>query len=171
MRTEAVYTPILEQLADHQPKSPGQLETALKSITFAQLLQAALVLTGNGAVAPAQDEATIAKAKKRTERLNHHLMTKSRGSNDIVFLASPVTGGGIPVPRFHQLFLLARQQGRKTLPEWAQFVWQLLAAQGQHLIKEGQTLQTPEENLAELTAQAKAFADRHLPVLKALQVV
>jgi hypothetical protein len=25
-----------------------------------------------------------------------------------------VTGGGVPVPRFHQLFLLARRQGCRT---------------------------------------------------------
>ncbi|QGU33514.1 class I SAM-dependent methyltransferase [Thermochromatium tepidum] len=173
---EAIYTPILDQLADHKPKTLGQLETALQAsasgqaITFGQLLQAVLVLMGNGALAPAQDEAHSAKAKKVTERLNAHLMLKSRGSSDIGYLASPVTAGGVGAPRFHQLFVLAKQQGHKTPPDWANFVWQLLAAQGQRLIKEGQALQTPEENLAELSTQAQTFAEKHLPLWKALQV-
>jgi len=31
-------------------------------------------------------------------------------------------------------------------------------------------LETAEENLAELTAQANVFADKQLPILKALQI-
>jgi hypothetical protein len=48
--------------------------------------------------------------------------------------------------------------------------WQLLSAQGQRLIKDGQALESAEENLAELTRQAQAFAEQRLPLLKALQI-
>jgi hypothetical protein len=85
-------------------------------------------------------------------------------------LASPVTGGGIMVGRFQQLFLLAMSQGKKQPADWVQFVWQILSAQGQKLVQDGKTLETPEENLAELTAQATVFAEKQLPVLKALQI-
>ena len=44
-----------------------------------------------------------------------------------------------------------------------------LDAQGQRLIKDGKTLETPEENLHELNAQAVDLADK-LPILKALQL-
>ncbi len=37
--------------------------------------------------------------------------------------------------------------------------------------KEGKTLDTPEENLAELKAQAVTFAEKQLPVLKSLQII
>ena len=81
-----------------------------------------------------------------------------------------MTGGGITIPRFHQLFLQARSQGHKQPADWAQLVWQLLASQGQRLLKEGKPLETAEENLAELTAQATEFADKRLPVFKALRM-
>ncbi|NLZ10604.1 MAG: methyltransferase, partial [Alcaligenaceae bacterium] len=139
-------------------------------IQFAQLLQAVMVLSGSGVVLAVQDDAAIAKARKRTERLNTHLMTKARSSNELTYLASPVTGGGVTVQRFHQLFVLARQKGHKTSAEWAAFAWNVLAMQGQRLLKDGKALETPEENLAELTAQATEFADKQLPVLKALQI-
>ena len=42
--------------------------------------------------------------------------------------------------------------------------------QGQRLLKEGKTLETAEANLAELTTQATEFADKRLPILKALQI-
>ncbi|WP_142811288.1 class I SAM-dependent methyltransferase [Tepidiphilus olei] len=85
-------------------------------------------------------------------------------------LASPVTGGGVPVSRFEQLFLLARQSGHKTLQDWARFAWSLLAAQGQRLVKEGKPLETPDDNLAELSGQASEFAEKRLPLLKSLGV-
>ena len=86
-------------------------------------------------------------------------------------MASPVTGGGIQVNRFSQLFLLAHREGHQTPNDWAAFAWNLLALQNQRLLKDGQTLENPDDNLAELTRQAQEFADQQLPVLKALQVV
>jgi len=97
-------------------------------------------------------------------------MNKARSSGDISYLASPVAGEGITVGRFQQLFLLARSQGKKQPAEWAEFVWQVLASQGQRLLKEGKALETAEENLAELTAQATTFAEKQLPILKALGI-
>jgi hypothetical protein len=82
-----------------------------------------------------------------------------------------VTGGGITVGRFEQLFLLALGQGKKQPAEWAQSVWGILQAQGQKLVKEGKTLETDEENLTELNDQARVFAEKQVPVLKALGVV
>ncbi|BCU07983.1 methyltransferase [Allochromatium tepidum] len=169
--TEAVYAPILDALADHKPKTLGELEQALApKVNFGQLVQAALVLTGAGVTQPAQDKAAASNAQPTTKRLDTALMNHARGSNDIAFLASPVTGGGLPVNRFEQLFLLAKAQGKANPPDWAAFAWQLLAAQGQRLVKEGKALETAEENLAELTAQAESFAQKRLPLLRALMV-
>lgn len=86
--TEAIYSPVLDALAEHKPRSPGQLN-----------------------------------------------------------------------------------QGKKQPTDWAQQAWQVLAGQGQKLVKEGKALESSEENLAELTSQAQAFAEKQLPILEALQVV
>ena len=170
--TKAIYNPILDVLADHKSRTIGQLEQAIKDkgVGFAQLLEAVMVLTGGGHLSAVQDDAILPKAKKQTDKMNAHLMIKARGSNDISYLASPVTGGGVTVGRFQQLFLLALSQGKKQPADWAQMVWQILLSQGQKIVKEGKTLETPEENLAELTEQATAFAAKQLPILKALQI-
>jgi len=169
---EAVYAPILDTLADHRPKTLGQIEQAVKEkgIGSAQVLQAAMILISGGALLAVQDDTTTQKTRKNTDKLNAFLMNTARSSGDISSLASPVTGGGITVGRFQQLFLLARSQGKKQPAEWAQFVGQLLALQGQSIVKEGKALGTPEENLAELNAQAATFAEKQLPILKALGV-
>jgi hypothetical protein len=170
--TESIYVPILDLMADHKVRTLAQIEQAVKDsgITFAQLIQAVLVLCGNGTFSAVQDDTATSKAKKHTDKLNTHLMLKARSSNDITFLASPVTGGGVMIGRFQQLFVLAVQQGKKKPEDWAAFVAQILASQGQKIVKEGKPLETAEENLAELTAQANEFAVKQLNILKALQI-
>lgn len=169
---EAVYGPILDALADHQPKTLGQIEEAvrIRNISFGQLQEAVVLLSGTGTLLPVQEDAHIESARKTSERLNASLIHKARSSNELSYLASPVTGGGIVVNRFQQLFLASLGQGKKHPAEWAQQVWQIIAAQGQKLVKEGKALETAEENLAELTIQAQTFADKQLPILKALQI-
>ena len=170
--SEAIYNPILDLLADHQPRTLGQIEEGVKGrdITFAQLVQAALVLVGTGTLAPVQDEAAIAQAKKRTDKLNTFLVNKARGNGDVPYLASPVTAGGVAVGRFQQLFLLAGAQGRKQPADMARFAWQFLAAQGQKIVRDGKTLETADDNLAELTERAEGFVAKQLPILKALRI-
>lgn len=169
---ESVYNPLLDLLADHKVKTIAQLEAGLmgRNIAFNQLLQAVQALIGASHLAPAQDESVIRSVKKTSDRLNAHLIDKARGSPEITHLGSPVTGGGVSIGRFPQLFLLAHAHGRKQPEEWAKFAWEILAMQSQKIVKEGTTLETPEENLAELMTQAKVFGQKHLPLLKALQV-
>lgn len=170
--SESIYNPLLDCLANHQPWTLGQLEQAVasKGIPWRHMLEAVLVLAGAGYLAAVQDEAEIAAARNRTAVLNRHLAFKARISNEIAFMASPVLGGGFNVPRFTQVFLLAIAQGRKQPPDWARFAWELLAAQGQKMLKEGKALETAEENLTELNLLAKEFSERHLPLLRALQI-
>lgn len=169
---EAVYNPILDALADHQPRSLGQLEQALGKVGIAipQIRQAVLLLAGGGYLAPVQGDGAAAQAKKHSQKLNLALCDKARSSTSYNTLASPVLGGGIGVGRIGQLFLLARSQGLKTPDEWGDFAWRILSSQGHVLLKDDKKLETEQENRAELLEQAKSFVDHVLPVLKAIGV-
>lgn len=169
---EPIYGPILDLLADHKPRTLGQIEAALKDrgLAFGQIHQAITILVGAGHMALAQEDAVISKLRKSTDKLNAYLVNQSRARDDTSFLASPVVGGGVPVGRIQQLFLHAVAQGKKQPAEWAQFAWQVLQSQNQNVLKAGKALVTSDENLAELTAQAEVFAQKKLPMLKALSV-
>lgn len=171
--TESIYAPILDLLADHKVKTLGQIEQVVKDkgVSFAQLTQATMLLTGAGHLGLVQDENAIIKAKKQTDRLNAYLCHKARGGNELSYLASPVTGGGFMLNRFQQLFLISLGQGKKQPADWAQYAWQVLSAQGQKLLREGVPLEAAQDNLNELTAQATTFADKQLTILRALQIV
>jgi SAM-dependent methyltransferase len=166
---ESVYTPILELLADHKVRTVGEIEsTLIDKVNFAQLRQAVIVLGGAGHLSAVQ--ADSAKPSKTAKAINTQLINNARGSSDVGCLASPITGGGVHVNRLQQLFLLSMQQGKKKPTEWAKDTWLILSSQGQHLIKEGKKLETAEENIVELSEQAQTFADKQLPILKALQI-
>ncbi len=167
-----IYYPILDSLADHKTKTLRQIEigVAARGINFAQVLQAVMALTGAGHIVSVQDEVVTAKAKKTADKINAYLIDKARGSGEISYLASPVTCGGVLVGRFAQLFLLAQSHGKKRPEEWAKAAWEVLAMQGQRLVREGQTIESAEDNIAELTAQATMFAEKQMPILKALQI-
>ena len=169
---EETYRPVIQALADdgYAPKTLGQLAAnpKLSSVPHPQLLQALLVLTGGGHVHPAQEPSRQAKA--RCAAMNRYVCERARSSSNISFLASPVCGGGIVVPQFHQLFLLAAQHGKRSPSDQAAFVWNIFATQGRRILKDGKPVESPEENLQELSKQATEFADKRLPVLKALGV-
>jgi hypothetical protein len=170
---EEVYNPLLDFLSDHKARTLAQIEQAMKqrSISFAQIVQAVLVLMGTNHLSAAQDEEIVAQSRRHTDRLNTHVISKSRNSNELLHLASPVTGGGLPVSRFQQLFMNAIAHGQKTPQEWANFAWKVLDAQGQRIIKDGKAVDSPQENLSELETHAQGFASVRLPILKALQVI
>ena len=169
----AIYAPLLDTLADHQPRSLADIEQHLAGIlTLPQVKEAVMVLVGKGVLKPAQDEAVSALCRPATDRLNAQLLDFACGHGEVAYLASPLTGGGIPVSRTSQLFLWAAGQGGCTTAEdCAALAWQILSIQGQSVQKGGVSLPTAEENLAALTEQARAFVAKEYPVLLALQVI
>lgn len=169
---ESIYNPILEVMADHQSRSLANLELTLAGqLDFFQLLQAVLVLSGLGVLMSVQSIESIKFSQEPSEKLNKALLERARLSKDIYALASPVTGGGILIGRSRQLFLLALQQGIKQTADWANFAWEIMAAEGHQLTKDGRQLETAEENLRELNLWAERFAEQQLPILSALKII
>jgi hypothetical protein len=172
---QEIFRPVVEALAENDgaPKRVGDLaeQPSLAALPPGALVETLTVLIGAGRANPVQDAGSIEIARPRCQRLNAHLIERARVSGDVSWLASPVTGRGVEVGRFQQLFLAARARGLKKPEEWARDAWSILTRQNQSLIKDGQVLATPDENVRELIDQAKAFADRRLAQLKRLEVV
>ena len=152
---EVATAAILAMLADGKPRALGEFESALagKSVTLDQIVEMVLLHIHYGCLALAQDQATAAKVRTATDRLNAHLIACAANGSDVRSLASPLTGGGIAVSRIKQRFLLARLDGKAHPDQWA------TAA-----------LASSTHDIAELTKRARDFAERELPVLETLQV-
>jgi SAM-dependent methyltransferase len=170
--SSSVTGPLLEFLGDHRAYEIGELERKLAAhgVMFPNLVEILTILAHTGHVLPAQDEHAIQASAAAAHRLNSSLMTRSRTSSDVSYLASPVTGGGVAVGRFGQLFLAAQAAGSEGPEAWARSAWSVLQAQGQRLMKDGRRLDQESDNLAELERQAAEFALEQMPLLKALHL-
>lgn len=178
---EDVYVPVLDALA--RPVEAGRSAAIslrqllsdnpeLAGLGWARLQQAILVLAGAGHVQPCPADARgEGRRRESARRFNLAVMEKARHSADLAFLASPVTGGGVAVDRFEQLFLLAQSQGAAggNDKDPARFVWRVLDAQGQRIVKDGKALDSVDDNLAELGERHAAF-EKRLPTLRALGI-
>ncbi|MFI5268997.1 MAG: class I SAM-dependent methyltransferase, partial [Chloroflexota bacterium] len=155
---EDIFRPVVEALAENNsgPKRIGDLvdQPSLAALPPGALIETLTVLVGAGRASPTQAPEAIEVARPRCARLNAHLIERSRVSGDVLWLASPVTGAGVDVSRFQQLFLAALAKGLKKPEDWAKDAWSTLSRQNQSLVKDGQVLATAEENLTELAAQA-----------------
>lgn len=169
---ETIYRPILELFhkESYRPIVLAEICRRLPELSFAHVTEAASVLVGAGYACPAQSDATIEKAAPRCRALNWELLNRARSGDEIRYLASPVTGGGVLVQHVQQLFLLARANGEKTPEDWARATWRQCAILGRRMVKDGRTLETADENIAELISLARSFAASYLPLLVALGV-
>ena len=155
---EAVCGSVVEILGDGKTWSLGQIEQALqpKGFSIDQIAGAVVLIASNGMIEAAQDDATTALVRPRTDRLNAHLIAEAGISGKVHALASPVTGGGIPVGGKELLFLAAALQGGTRPDDWAGHAAKVLAANA---------------TVVDLAIAAHAFAADRLPLLRALQVV
>ena len=170
---DPVCEPILDALADHRPRSLGEIEEAVrgKGLALSHVADTVLAFIKTGGVSAVQDEAVCREARKQTDRLNAHLCNRARHGTDVSFLASPVIITGLEVGRVAQFFLYGMKHGMTQPSELAAYALQLFQAQGIAILKHGKPLESRDENLAALSIQATAFLDKQLPILKALQIV
>ncbi len=166
-----VYDPVLDFLADGAVHTVAEVEAACIGVTRDQVFSAIQLLVGKGALQVAQTSEEAAATRSACNLLNARITAQADIRPQINYLASPITGGGIQVPRFHQLFIAAIAGGATTPEAWATHAWARLDALGQKLIKDGQPIASADENLAELTEQAKSFQAKRLPTLRALGIV
>ena len=168
-----VYNPLIEELSNHESTSIDYLTTRLHkhNILFNQILEAIMILIGAGHVALVQNSERTISSIKFTDQLNSFIIKKNYFDNNLNYLASPITGGGVHVSKFELMFLNAILNGKSLPSEWATFVFNSLSVQNQKLIKDGVALESEEEIFNELTKQANDFSTKRLPLLISLKTV
>jgi SAM-dependent methyltransferase len=162
------YDPVLDAFAD----GPRTVEDVIadhrtSKIEWPRLLQALLVLVGAGHLQPALDRADDDKTVSRFREFNKVVMERSMVSGELNFLSSPVIGGGVAVDRILQLFILAIERRHQ---DPVTFAWEVLVSQGQRIIKDERTLESIDENLAELRERFASFSQSRLAVLKQMGI-
>ena len=182
---EERYRPVIEYLEkdNFRPKDFREY-LAAENTNPSFLFEVILVLAHAGHIVPCQSENAVKQVKRACERLNVHICERAEFSGDIAFLASPLTGCGVEVSRFNQIFLAQYKSGLKSADKLAAAAWKIMSRNGKRMVVEDKqklsnengeftrprkVLETPEENVAHLKTLAEKFLER-LPVMKALML-
>lgn len=166
-----IYDPILAAFANG-PLTVRQLlsQPGVGAITWEQVTRALTILVGTHTLQPCLPEEGEDHRLAACQAFNRAVCRRAEDSDNLGFLASPVTGGGIEFNRFEQLFLLAISEGHRDPAEWPGFAWSILGPQGYRLLKDGKPLDDPQDNLAELAARAETFRSSRLSVCAQLKI-
>lgn len=166
------YDPILDLLADHGVTTVREVvrRVAPRGLGVAHVLQAMLMLGQGGHLALAQPPWMEGKARDSARRFNAHVIARAASSDELAYLASPVTGGAVRLAPHQLLFLRALGEGVRAPSAWPKYCQSLMHVSGRALRREGRVLSEPKEILAELRQEADWFASARLPSLEALQV-
>ncbi len=166
---DKIYSHLVKH--NYRPKTFREFIKQNPEVSRTNLEQLLIILTHNGAISPCQTEDVVEIVKPRCDALNKYFCRRAENSGEIIFLASPVLGGGVTATRFDQLFISAVANGNKSVDALAEEIWEILRTQGQSLVKQGKMLETSEENIDECKNMAREFLDKRLPIFKALQIV
>jgi SAM-dependent methyltransferase len=162
-----IYKPVIEVL-DRGPMTIRELIELLPTsrLEWVSLTDAIKVLIGRGDLHPALPVDNQAERVASTNAFNTAVMARAKESSELGYLASPVTGGGIPVDQLTQLYLLAKQKG---VADPAAATAKIALMSGRSIERNGKKL-GPEEAVAALTAQAAQLELRSIGLLKRLGI-
>lgn len=167
-----IYSPLLAAIAE-QPDEPLSLATLTERSTLShlnrdQIWEALLVLNGASYLAPASDSDTMDADRIASTRLNADICQRAAFSGSIHYLAAPLIGAAIGVGRIDQLFLLARSQ---RIEDVIEHVHQLLTAQGERLLEDGQPVEDEARSRTLLSDLYRDFVADRLPLLRRVGAV
>jgi hypothetical protein len=129
------------------------------------LLDAVKVLVGRGVLQPALPADNEAERTASTRAFNAAVTARAKESADLGYLASPVTGGGVRIDQFTQLYLHAKKAGDDPTAMLAA----MAERRGGFVDKDGKKL-GPDEARATLAARVSQIEAKTLPLLTRLGI-
>jgi hypothetical protein len=169
--TPALYDPVLDALADGQPHTLGELARQLlgPAMQRSQLVEVIRVLVGARMLLPLPEQPPT--DGQAAARLNQHLVQLARHSARIAVLASPQSGGGVPLSRFTQLFIQQYLAGEHMADGLAKHVHALLQHNRERVVHEGKMMESDAAQLAHLQGMAQLFLHAELPLLQGMDIL
>ena len=169
-----VSGPILDLLADHRPRSLGQIEQAVagSGVGLAKIVDILMTLRETSDLGVAQEESVIRAARPHAERLNIMLSERAERRATKTMLASPVIGAPLVYhERIVHFFWRAVREGRRNPDEVAAYAAGIYRSEGTVLVEAEKRYLSGDEGSVALLAEARFFWDKILPLFRALQVL
>ena len=161
-----MYKPVIEVL-DRGPMTMRELvasEPAAR-LEWTGLTDAIRVLVGRGDLQPALPAENEAERTAAVRAFNAAVTALAKDSDDLGYLASPVTGGGVRVDRLTQLYLQAKRDGGDPVATLA-----TIAERGGGIVDRNDNKLAPEEARAALAERVARLERRTSPLLERLGI-
>ncbi|MGV7208640.1 class I SAM-dependent methyltransferase [Oxalobacteraceae bacterium A2-2] len=161
----AIFDPVCTALSQ-RPHTVAELAAlpALAGQPFENVVQTVALLSasGQGLLCPAGGDTVPAAA---AQRMNRALAGRLRYADDYQALCSPLLGNCLGMSYVERLlyWLLAQHPGERDPQVLAAAGWEIMRSQDRRLLKDGQPIASPEENLASLRAQIGLLLRDKLP--------
>lgn len=169
---EDVYKPVwraLRSAGDDAIRFPALCKLVSKDgVTRSQVAEALFVLTGRGDVAPATQSVTPHEDAAASIALNRELCRQAKYAASVNHLAAPRIGAAVKVGRVQQLILLAQWEGKSDVEA---AVWSWISAQNERLMRDGNVLETEEENIEEIRRVREDLSASLQPLLQRLGAI
>ena len=145
---------------------------SLKGQSIVNLMQVAMLLAASGQAVVylnGNPKTDLAVPKKMNAALARHV----RYNDEYQALCSPLTGSGLTTDMFERISfgVLSQAKGNVSVDEMTALVWQHVKALGRKMTREGVTLESDEENLAELRPNIEKILRSKVPVWKQLKML
>ncbi|MDP3173605.1 MAG: class I SAM-dependent methyltransferase [Phenylobacterium sp.] len=165
----AIYQPIVDALAEG-PLTYGDLRNrrALLGAREGAVLQALILLVNSRQVHPVIRQGVTDAA---APRFNRAVADRARFGEVSSYIAAPLAGTAVRVDLVDLLALGAALRGVDDVAQAAREGWEVMAATGRRLLKDGRTLDDQAGNEAELAARVATFNRTKLPMLRGLGAV
>lgn len=170
---EEVYAPVLDAIAK-QPCTMLELSNlpTFAGQNYSNLTQVAtmLIASGQASICSGIGGAVSAEPAKR---MNRAIAANIRYSEDYQALCSPLLGNGLNANYLERLLylVLAQQPKANDAGSLAREACKVLFSQGRRMTKEGKSLDTEEQNVAELTQQFGVMLQTKVALWKHLRML
>ena len=170
---EKIAKLILSELATYEVKTIADIYHAHadKGIALNDIATVAALLIYKKDITLVQSAQKISEISQQCKNLNTFIMARSIISDDINFMVSPRTGGGVFVNNIEQLYILARIRGLKKPEEWVKFAWDVNLWRSGKILDDRVGSTFPNDiNGKEMIDHAIDWEKNRLPFLNALLI-
>jgi SAM-dependent methyltransferase len=166
---ESLYGPLADALSEGG-KSVRELQDAAGA-DFGKVFQALAALTSSGQVHPMLPGDT-SEARDAARRLNRVLARFALMGEPYRYMAAPATGNGLAASDIEMAaFDALCDDDSLSAGDLGRAIWSRFRKVGRRLVKDGATLQSDAENLAELTRRAEIILQKRVPVWRTLGIL
>jgi len=168
-----VYGPVTAVLSEgsYAPKSMQQICEQVPGVEKSSIYQALMLLVSFGYAAPCQTDEEIEANVEKCRRFNNHLFKSAYAEGGHAYLASPVTGSGLMLPKVSLWVLRELQAGVTEIETMTENIWANLSARNQRMARDGKAVETPEANKTEIRQLINTLSQDTLPLLRSLRLL